>query len=306
MYQRRLNPYTRKRLIEVVRVEKKTVIEACKTFGISRNTFYKWHKREDLEDLSTRPKTFPRQTPKWLQRIVVKIRKRVGLSSIKIHLLLKDKGLINPSTNKPLSEYAIRQIFDRYRVGYKFEKKREKAVRYEKPNPGDMAHIDVKKIRKIKGEKDKRYEAVFLDDCTRLSYVGIIPNKKAETLAMFLKRAVSEFKNKYNIKFSSILSDNGKEFTHHSKKSRKTHAFESMCHILGIKHKYTRIKRPQTNGKAERIWRTLDIEFYRKYRFYSPEHREEMLQNYLIFYNTKRYHLGINGLTPLEKLHKAA
>lgn len=306
MYQRKLNPYTRNRLLEVVRVGNKTVVEACRIFGVSTTTYYNWDKREDLHDLSTRPKTFPRQTPKWLERIVAKIRRKLGLSSIKIHLLLKDKGIINPSTGKHLSEYAIRQIFDRYRVGYRHERKKEKIIRYEKPNPGDMAHIDVKKIKKIKGEKDKKYEAVLIDDCTRLSYVVIIPNKKAETLALFLREAVSNFENKYNIQFSSILSDNGKEFTHHSKKSRKTHAFESMCNVLGIKHKYTRIKHPQTNGKAERIWRTLDIEFYRKYRFYSPQHREEMLRNYLIFYNSKRYHLGIGGLTPLQKLQKAA
>jgi len=305
-YQKRLNAFTRKRLLELVQVENYSVQNACNIFGVSRQTFYKWLKRIDLNDKSSTPHSFYRQTPKNLERLVIKIRDNAGLSSIKIHYELKNRGIINPSTNCFLSESAICAIFNRYKRGYKFDKlKRPKPViiRYEKQNPGDMAHIDVKKIRKIKGDyNQKRYEALLLDDCTRISYAEIIENKEAKTLSDFLKTGVKFFKDEYNIEFKSLLSDNGPEFTTRYKKNLSLHLFEATLKSLGIKHKYTKPYHPQTNGKAERMWRTLDIEFYRKHWFFSAPHREQELINWIKKFNSNRPHLGIKGLTPLQKL----
>jgi transposase len=304
--QKRLNAFTRGRLFELVRDEDYSVKQVCKVFDISRQTYYKWFHRENLNDKKPIPLNPHRKTPKWLERLVIKIRDKVGLSSIKIHYLLKNQSIINPSTNKTLSEYAIRQIFKRYKRGYKFDKLKLKKtiIRYEKTYPGEMAHIDVKQIRKLKCETHKVYEALLIDDFTRISYVQIIPDKTAKTLSFFLKNAVKFFQNEYNIKFSSLLSDNGNEFTSRYKKNLELHSFEAMCSVLSIKHRYTKLYRPQTNGKAERMWRTIDIEFYKKHRFFSPEQREKALTLWLKTYNNTRIHLGIKGQSPLRKLQK--
>jgi len=302
----RLNPYTRKRLLELVQVEKLKVKDACNFLGVSEFTYYYWKKRADFHDRPNIPKNFYRQTPKSLERLVIKIRDNTGLSSIKIHFELKNRGIINASTNCFLSESAIRAIFKRYKRGYKYDKlKRPKAIviRYEKQIPGEMAHTDVKKIRKIKGDyNQKRYEALLIDDCTRLSYVEIIPDKTAQTLSDFLKSGVKFFKDEYNIEFKSLLSDNGNEFTTRYKRNLSLHLFEATLKSLKIKHKYTKPYHPQTNGKAERMWRTLDIEFYRKKWLFSPEHRDQELVTWINKYNKYRVHLGIKGLTPFQKL----
>src|SRR5574344_302698 len=302
---KRLNPYTRKRLIELVQVENFKVKYACKVLGISEFTYYYWKKRTDFNDLPSIPKTFYRKTPKSLERLVIQMRDNTGLSSIKIHHELKNRGILNPSTGCFLSESAIRAIFKRYKRGHKFDKLKRpkvKVIRYEKQIPGEMAHTDVKKIRKIKGDyNQKRYEALLIDDCTRLSYVEIIPDKTAQTLSDFLKSGVKFFKNEYNIEFKSLLSDNGNEFTTRYKKNVSLHLFEATLKTLHIKHKYTKPYHPQTNGKAERMWRTLDIEFYRKRWLNSPEHREQELFKWINKYNKYREYLGIKGMTPMQK-----
>lgn len=305
---KKLNPYTRKRLLELVQVENFKVKEACKILGVSEFTYYYWKKRTNFNDLPTIPKTFYRKTPKELERVVILMRDKSGLSSIKIHFELKNRGILNPSTNCSLSESAIRAIFKRYKRGYKFDKAKRKKpiiIRYEKQFPGEMAHIDVKKIRKIKGDcKQKRYEAILIDDCTRLAYAAIIPDKTAQTLSEFLISGTDYFKKNYNLSFERLLSDNGNEFTTRYKKNVSLHSFEAVCKILNIKHKYTRPYRPQTNGKAERILRTLDNEFYKKKWLNSPEHREEELAKWIEKYNMHRVHLGIKGMTPYQKLLK--
>ena len=305
-YKKRLNPYTRKRLLELVQVENYSVKKACKLFNISRQTYYKWLKRDNLNDLPTTPKTFYRQTPKILERLVIKIRDNTGLSSIKIHFELKNRGIINPSTGCFLSDSAICAIFKRYKRGYKFDKLKRpkvKIIRYEKQTPGELGHIDIKKVRKIKGDDNqKRYEILLIDDCTRISYAEIIPDKTAQVASNFLKNAIQYFRNNYNIEFKRLMSDNGNEFTTRYKKNLSLHLFEASCKSLKIKHIYTKPYHPQTNGKVERIWRTLDNEFYRKKWLFNPEHREEELAKWIEKYNKHRVHLGIKGMTPYQKL----
>ena len=303
---KRLNPYTRKRLLELVKSENFKVKDACKVLGVSEFTYYYWAKRTDFKDLPTTPHQFYRKTPKSLERLVIQMRDNLGFSSIKIHFELKERNILNPSTNRFLSESTIRAIFQRYKRGYKFDKlnrKKDNIIRYEKQIPGEMAHIDVKKIRKIRGDyNQKRYEALLIDDCTRLAFVKIIPDKTASTLSDFLKSGTTYFKSEFNIEFKKHLTDNGNEFTKKKKKNVSKHMFEATCKVLHIQHKYTKPYHPQTNGKAERMWRTLDTEFYSKKWLMSPQHRVEELAKWIKKYNMYRVHLGIKGLTPYQKL----
>ena len=184
------------------------------------------------------------------------------------------------------------------------KKLREESIqRYEKENPWELAHIDVHKLKNIKWQnpKKKKYLAWIIDDATRLNYTEILPNKKAKTLAEFLKRAYAWFK-KHWIIIKKLMTDNWKEFTTHHEVSRVEHNFEKMLVKLKIKHIYTKLRRTQTNWKIERFWQIFEKEFFKKFVFNSWKEVNISMKDWLVYYNTKRKHWGIKYLTPLQKL----
>lgn len=186
---------------------------------------------------------------------------------------------------------------------YKKLQKEKETRRYEKEMAWELVHIDVHKLKNIKGEnpKKKKYLAGMIDDATRTQYLEKLPDKKAKTLAWFLKRWHVWFKNK-GITIKKIMSDNGKEFTTHHISSRKYHSFEIMLNILNIVHKYTRIYHPQTNGKIERFWRIFNEDFFFKYTFTSWKDLNMKMKDWIVYYNTKRKHWWIWYIPPLQKL----
>lgn len=182
-------------------------------------------------------------------------------------------------------------------------------IRYEKTHAGEMVHIDLHKIKNIKGEdpKKKKYLAGVIDDATRLIYSEVLPNKKAKTVADFMGRAYKWFLKK-GITIKRILSDNGREFTTNNQNKEsignREHSFEKLLRKLNIIHKYTRVRRPQTNGKIERWWRIFNENFFFKYTFSSHKEFNMQFKDWLTFYNLKRPHGGIQYMTPMEKLEK--
>lgn len=186
----------------------------------------------------------------------------------------------------------------------KIEKRinREKTLRYEKEMAWELVHIDLHKRKNIKWEnsKKKKYMASIIDDATRISYTETLPNKKAKTVTLYLKRAYNWFKTRWII-IKKILSDNWLEFTTHHISSRKHHSFEIMLEKLNIVHKYTKVRRPQTNWKVERFWRIFEEQFFRKYEFLSNKDFNLKLMDWLVFYNNVRKHWGINYITPMQK-----
>ena len=203
-------------------------------------------------------------------------------------------------------------------LGYRFKKyiKHEKILhrklnrvaterRYEKEMAGELVHIDVHKLKNIKGEnpKKKKYFAGIVDDASRITYVETLSNKRAKTLADFVRRAYKWFKTK-GITIKRLLSDNGLEFTTHHRESRHLHSFEVMLQKLNIVHKYTKVRRPQTNGKIERFWRIFNDNFWNKYTFTSHKDFNIRFRDWLTYYNVKRPHWGINNMTPMERLEE--
>ena len=178
-------------------------------------------------------------------------------------------------------------------------------VRYEKEMAGEMVHIDLHKQKNIKWEnpKKKKYWAWVIDDATRITYAEVLPNKRAKTLADFMRRAYKWFLSR-GITIKKLLSDNGLEFTTHHKESRHLHSFEIMLQKLNIIHKYTRVRRPQTNGKIERFWRIINDNFFFKHSFTSHKDFSMKFMDWLTFYNYKRPHWGIKYMTPMEKFEK--
>ena len=182
----------------------------------------------------------------------------------------------------------------------------EGILRYEKDFAWELGHIDVHKARNIKGAdpKKKKYLATLVDDASRLVFSKLLPDKKAKTLACFLREAVEWFRRK-GIVFRAILTDNGKEFTTHSEVLRPLHSFEKMMVKLNIKHKYTRVRRPQTNGKVERWWRIFEEQFFQIHTFTSWKDFNIRFHQWLYYYNFERKHGGIQYLTPWEKYEKS-
>jgi hypothetical protein len=182
-------------------------------------------------------------------------------------------------------------------------KRESEIIRYEKKMAWELVHIDLHKRRNIKWEnpKNKKYMAWIIDDATRLKYWEELPNKKAKTLAWFIKRAYKWFKKNW-ITIKKLMSDNWLEFTTHHKLSRPKHSFEIALVKLNIKHCYTRVRRPQTNWKIERFWRIFEEQFFRKYEFTSNKDFNLKVKDWFVFYNIKRKHWWIQYMTPMEKL----
>jgi transposase InsO family protein len=196
----------------------------------------------------------------------------------------------------------------------------EPAQRYERERPGELLHIDVKKLGRIHGGAGKRitgtkrnpgryradahvrerkaigwdYVHVAIDDATRLAYAEVLPDESAATAIGFLRRALAHFAS-YGIQVERVLTDNGSPY-------RSTlHAIA--CRTLGIRHLRTRPRRPQTNGKAERFIRTMLGGWAYGAIYSSSRDRTAALDGWLFTYNHRRRHAGIGHQTPITRLN---
>lgn len=176
------------------------------------------------------------------------------------------------------------------------EKLKLQARRYNKSYPGELVHFDSKRLPLIKGEDQtlpREYLFVAIDDFSRELYAGIFPDKTQYSSELFIRQVADECP--YTIEYA--YSDNGKEF-----KGLGQHAFVTACTELGIGQKFTRVNRPQTNGKAERVIRTLMEMWHQQETFRDRKSRQISLLRFINFYNTVKPHKGINAMTPYEQL----
>jgi transposase InsO family protein len=170
--------------------------------------------------------------------------------------------------------------------------------RYEHKQSNDMWHMDFKLMPPILGEKkvvgQKQYLLAFVDDCSRKASFELIDDKNQCQVVTGLKKIFARLPTT-NIK--SILSDNGREF----KGLKQQHAVEKLLIKMGIKHRYTRVRRPQTSGKVERLNRTVNQEFLTKIQFTDRIDRYLQLRLFEYHYNNHRPHQGINNQIPNQK-----
>ena len=185
------------------------------------------------------------------------------------------------------------------------EKKIQKRIdrlnikRYEKNTPGEMVHFDTKRLPLLKGEaiRDKREHLhVAIDDHSRYLIADIFPDKGQYSSAIHLQEVIDTAP----FVVENTYSDNGSCY-----KGRKTHAFVSKCIENNIGQSFTRPRRPQTNGKAERVIRTLMEEWHStlKGKYITREERRRSLQRYVHYYNTERKHSGINNQTLISRIN---
>ena len=184
----------------------------------------------------------------------------------------------------------------------------EHVRRYERKRPGDLIHLDIKKLRRFNRLGHRfapRHSCtrspslgcecvhVAIDDHSRVAYVEILPDEKGETCADFLARATRWFARQ-GVTVRRVMTDNGVGYV--------SHAFRDAAHGLGQRHIRTRPYTPKTNGKAERFIKTLQEEWAYGRPFTSSDERNGWLPQWLKIYNCERCHVGINMKTPISRL----
>jgi len=280
------------------------VKDLCAVHHISnkelRRYYRKWidggKSEESLLPAKRGAKPGSRRIPKSIERNIMKAYRRFGSNRYELVLLFKPYYL-----DKTPSPTTMDRIKKRYPLG---EKEKKIIKRYEKRTPGELAHIDLTKIPKdirCQFKVKESYVAAICDDCTRITYAEVIKDKKASTLAYFMARSLSWFKQIYSFEFEMLMSDNGPEF---KGSLEKEHPFETLCDQIDLKHIYTRPYHPQTNGKIEAFWKILKSEFFYPNHFTSEKDLILNLGNFIFEFNHLRRHGGLNYLTPFDKLEK--
>jgi transposase InsO family protein len=291
------------RLLIVRRVVEEgwTLAQAAEAAGVSVRTVSKWLARfrvegaDGLVDRSSTPERVPHRTPEERVAAIAALR-RLRMTATEIA----------ESLSMPLS--TVSAVLTRIGLGKRSRlEPPEPANRYERRHPGELLHIDVKKLGKIgrpghrvHGDRRTRsrgigweYVHICVDDASRLAYVEVLDDEKATTATAFLRRAVAHFRA-YGVRVERLMTDNGSAYR------SLLHALA--CKALGLKHLRTRPYRPRTNGKAERFIRTLLGGWAYGAIYSNSEERRAALAGWLDFYNRRRPHGSLGHQPPLQRL----
>jgi transposase InsO family protein len=302
----------RRRLAERVVVEGWTLTAAAEAAGVSMRCARRWVGRYRIEgehglaDRSSAPKRVANRTADDRVEAIVKLRRlRFTAAEIAETLSMALSTVSGILTRRGLGRLG--------RIGL------ERPVRYERERPGELVHIDVKRLGRIQGGAGKRvrdglrkhynptvvdregkrrltvgweYVHVCVDDHSRLAYAEVLPDEKAATAVGFLRRAAA-FYRRYGIQVERVLTDNGGAYL------TAVHALA--CKALGIRHSRTRPYRPQTNGKAERFIRTLVSGWAYGAIYRSSAERTSALDSWLWHYNHQRRHSALGHQAPVSR-----
>ena len=274
--------------------------EAADAAGVSHPTARKWLGRylaegeSGLRDRSSRPTRSPRSIRPDRALAIVELRRRrltqariaqaFGVSKSTVGRVLKRAGLSRLSDLDPA----------------------EPIVRYEHEHPGDLIHLDTKKLgriqrmgKRIPGSSHTPIKAgweylfVAIDDHARIGFTDIYPDETKASAAQFVQNTVAYFRA-LGVRPRRILTDNGSSY--------RSKPFAEACRRLRLKHSFTRPYRPQTNGKAERFIQSALREWAYGIPYNHSSQRTAMLERWMHHYNWHRPHHGINGLTPISRL----
>lgn len=271
-----------------------------------RQNFLKYYNRFKVnrKDCQLMPQ---KRGPKWKTRRPLPlieqkvIEERIkGNNRYEIHAILKPR--LKRHTPSPSGIYNIlkRENLNRLKPTMKLNKRK---IIQEKA--GELGHIDCHYLSKdlMVGDSKRYYLVAVIDDFSRIAWAEVVDDVKSLTVMFAALKSLNLIKMEYNIQFEALLTDNGSEFS--SKQNKENHPFERLLLELGIKHRYTQPYRPQTNGKVERFWRTLNDDLIEGTTFDSIDHLKDELMQYLLYYNNVRCHQAINGLSPKAFLEAA-
>lgn len=282
-----------------------SVAAVATSLGVTTKTVRKWRDRfaaegvQGLRDRSARPLHSPARLPPETTAQVEALRRRrrsgpaiareLGLAGSAVGLVLRRLGLGRLKALDPKPEI----------------------MRYEREHPGELIHIDIKKLGRIDGvghritgdrhgQSRKRgtgweYLHVAIDDASRLAFTAMMPDEKKESAVAFLDAAIAWFKA-HGVVTQRVMTDNGSAY--------KSKAFAMAIAAHGLKHKRTRPYTPKTNGKAERFIQTSIREWAYGMAFQTSAERTRAMQPWLHNYNTQRPHSALKGLPPVSRINR--
>lgn len=296
----RLTVHSRGQMARMVLSTGCTLKTAAAEFKVSPKTAAKWVRRykvqgaAGLRDLSSRPHRSPRQIPSALLERVLSLR-RQSMPGYQIALRC---GVSTASVSRALRRARLSRWRDLH--------PRPPVVRYERPAPGDLVHLDIKGMTRF-GEVSLRGDGrlrgkrahpgllalhVAVDDHSRMAFTQLLPDQKSETTIAFLKNA-REFFARHGFPVRALLTDNGSSY--------RSHLFRHACQQLQIKHHRTRPYSPQTNGKAERFIQTALREWAYAKHWIDSKERDAHLQSWIDYYNLQRPHGSLNYKPPISR-----
>ena len=279
------------------------VTSAAEAAGVSRRTVSKWKGRYQeagsaaLVDRSSRPHRSPRQTSPLVVEEILRLRRRrqtgpqiasrVGSSPATVARVLAREGLSRLKNLDP----------------------KQPVRRYQRDHPGELIHIDTKKLGRIRvighritGNRRQRgrgagweFVHVAVDDASRLAYAEVLANERSPTAVAFLRRLVAWYSS-HGVNVSGVMTDNGSCYV-----SRR---FASACRRLGLRHLRTRPYRPCTNGKAERFIQTLLRGWAYHHPYPTSAQRTLRLPKFLSYYNLRRPHASLSRQSPAHRLRE--
>ena len=299
----RLTPHSRADLARRVIEEGQAPKAVATAFGVSIKTAGKWVKRfkadgpQGLLDRSSRPDTLRRPTPAASVERIAELRrqrwtgkqiaKEVGVSSATVSRVLKNLGLNKLKALEPA----------------------EPVRRYEREHPGELIHIDIKKLgrfdkvgHRITGLQPEQVRTrgagwefvhVCIDDHSRVAFTQIMPNERKESAVAFLEAAIAYYAS-LGVTVQRVMTDNGSCY--------RSKAFRKACKRLGLKHIRTRPYTPKTNGKAERFIQTALREWAYAHAYPTSNHRADQLPVWLHRYNWHRPHGSLQSKIPISRL----
>jgi transposase InsO family protein len=278
--------------------------EIAAALGIARSTVFKWIQRHrlageaGLADRTSRPAQMPTAMPDELKMRVERLRRQrwtyariaaaIGRSQAAVARVARERGVDRLDRLNPP----------------------EPVIRYERSSPGELVHVDIKKLGRIehgvghritgdrRGQSSHRGSGwecthVCIDDASRVAYVEILEDERGDTTAAFMQRAVAWFADR-GVRIERIMTDNGSPYL--------SRTFREICRHMGIRHIRTRPYTPRTNGKAERFIQTALREWAYERPFSSSAARAAHLWQWLHRYNWHRPHTALNGNAPMTRI----
>ena len=299
----RLTPRGREVMIHRIEDEGWPVAKAAFASGVSARTAYEWlgrHRRggeQRLHDRSSAPRRCPRRTPE----------DRVG----EIERLRRQR-MTGPAIARALgmARSTVSQVLRRLGLGKLAHlDPKPPVVRYERAAPGEMIHLDIKKLgrfdmagHRVTGDRQagRSYRAgwdflhVCVDDASRLAYTEILPSERKEDTTAFLQRAL-DWLGRHGVSVQRVMTDNGSAY--------RSRLFAKALAEAGARHVRTRPYTPRTNGKAERFIQTSLREWAYAQPYRSSAERTAAIGPWIDAYNLARPHSGIGGLTPWQRVN---
>jgi len=271
----------------------------AKSFLKYYNRYKQGGKSIDLLPRKRGPKYKTRRPLAFIEQKVIELREK-GNNKYEIVSILKPKlGKHTPSYS------GVYNILKRNKINRLTPKIKKNYQKIIKERMGQLGHVDCHHLSKsiIRGESQKLYLVCVIDDYSRVAWAELVADITSLTVMFATLKCLNILSDHYKIKFEEVLSDNGAEFGIKTSQKKHQHPFERMLIELGIVHRYTKPYRPQTNGKVERFWRTLEDDLLRETDFDSLEELKEELLQYLYYYNHERPHQGIDGKKPIEMIN---